>query len=131
MGAETRLVWLVQCDPHTREPDLNEGIVWDCKVPVGKVRLASGDPLNRGAWRWSMFAYGRHCQGAASVSRAGGAETRDQAKADCEAAYLKLLAAHPDNRDAIHNHHSAVEERAPLFESGEGLSRAREPDAKG
>jgi hypothetical protein len=107
-----RLVWLSVRDPHKKKVEANEGPGYDGKVPVGKVSLASGDPTNRGAWRWSMFGYGRNCRGQrASVKRSGGAAAKDEAKADCERAYRELLAADPGNR--------AGNARAPRGRAGE------------
>jgi hypothetical protein len=132
MSEDVKLVWLSVRDPHPKKVEANEGMGYDGKVPVGRVSLASGDPTNRGAWRWSMFGYGRNCRGQrAEVKRAGAAATKDEAKADCERAYLELLASDPENRQAIREHHATVEERARLWESGEGLRMARETERSG
>jgi hypothetical protein len=65
-------------DPHTTKVEANEGLGYDGKVPVGKVTLASGDPTDRGAWRWSMVSYGRNCRGQrASIRRPGAARSKD------------------------------------------------------
>lgn len=125
MSDNVKLVWIVERDPHTRKVNANEGLAYDGKVPVGRVSLAPGDPQNRGAWRWTMFGYGRNCRGdRASVTRAGAASSKDEAKAAVERAYLRLLSLHPGNRQAILEHNAVVEESAQFSESSEGLRRA-------
>ena len=47
---ELKIVWISVRDPHTRKVDENEGRAYDKKLPVGMVRLADDDPMNRGAW---------------------------------------------------------------------------------
>ena len=47
---ELKIVWISVRDPHTRKVDENEGRAYYKKLPVGMVRLADDDPMNRGAW---------------------------------------------------------------------------------
>jgi hypothetical protein len=56
MPADVKLVWISARDAHTRKVDENAARAYDEKAPVGVVRRAAGDPMNRGAWRWSMSA---------------------------------------------------------------------------
>jgi hypothetical protein len=131
MTAPVKLVWISVRDPHTRKVDTGAGTGYDEDVPVGKVSLASGDPQEHGAWRWSMFGYGRHAQSPTVLRRFGSAATKDQAKADCERAYLDLIEFAPGNRQAIHDHHAALQKMDRLWSSGEGLRRAMEAERSG
>ena len=124
MLSDVKLVWISIRDPHTRKVDAGFGTGYDEDFPVGKMSLASGDPQSRGAWRWSMSAYGRHARSPVGLQRFGSAATKDQAKAECERAYLLLIEFAPGNRQAIHDHHAAVQEMDRLWSSGESLRRA-------
>jgi hypothetical protein len=126
MESEAKIVWLTAIDSNGK-PIVNEVSGWDGKVPVGKIWRASNDPTNRGVWRWSMFAYARDCRGAGTLRRAGSAHLKEQAKIDCEHAYLQLLAGDPINRQAVHAFHVAAEEQSRIWEREEALRKAREP----
>jgi hypothetical protein len=120
-----KLTWTAIRDPHSGKVHENEGQAHDGPVAVGSVSLASGDPSERGAWRWSMFGYARYGRSPLGLKRSGAAATKEQAKADCEASYRHLLSAGPGNRQAIHDHHAAIQESKRLYESGEGLRLAQ------
>jgi hypothetical protein len=123
MPEPVTLTWTAIRDPQSGKVYENEGIAYDGEIPVGRVWLVSGDPFERGAWRWSMFGYARYARSPTGLKRSGAAATKDQAKAESEWAYTHLLAADPGNRQAIHDHHADMQESRRLYETGEGLRR--------
>lgn len=95
----------------------DEATAWDGKVPIGYV-WRQHDPLNLGAWRWSMFAGNDVVHAPEGLRRDGGAFSQQLAKAASERAYSKLLAAQPGQRRAIHDHCETVEQRARMWARG-------------
>jgi hypothetical protein len=122
MPSDVKLAWLT---PRAEDgkPVETEGMAWEGKVPVGRVRRVA-QSADRREWRWSMFAFGPNCVGAATICRAGAAATKDEAKADCERAYLDLIRFSPGNRQAIHEHHATNRKGAAAQGAYEGVRRS-------
>ena len=95
---------------HTKNPD--DGTAYDGEVSVGRVVKNQGTYPEPGLWSWSMTG----CAPGRDFRLCAGMEpSREAAKASTEAAYHRLLAVEPGNRERILEHGAAVTERAAMW----------------
>jgi hypothetical protein len=115
-AAPLQLVWPTEYD-RSGSLITTEFMLWDGAAPIARV-WRQHDPLNCGAWRWSVFVAAPGLTEPEGLGRAGAAYSAEKAKALCEKAYIRLLAQDTKNRRAIQDHVAAVDARAKIWQLG-------------
>ena len=105
--------------------DPTDGTLKDGKMSVARIGQEEAG-LYPGSWRWNLFVTGAIVPLTSVVEARGMRWSKEEAKADAEAAYRKLLGLHPENREALLAHWRSVRRSMWFFASGEGRRRTQQ-----